>query len=200
MIVVDAAPLIYLSKTGRLNLLKKLYDTVLVPKAVWNEVVTEAHGRPGASEVEKGLEEGWIKTRKVRVSKSLEAEGAEGADAEVIVLAKESDLLLLTNDRALATIARTHGVGVKWLTQAIVEAVDRRVITSKEGRALLRDLVRAGLRVRSEVLAEVVHLLEEAKKEDPVFTGPPVAPKTGKKERISEEHDKYLYGESRRSS
>lgn len=162
MIVVDAAPLIYLSKTGRLQLLRKLYGTVLIPRGVWNEVVTEAHGRPGASELEKGRSEAWIRLEKVSVSRALQPEGAEGADGEVITLAEGRRLPLLTNDRALASIARTHGVRVKWLTQAIVEAVDKGVITSREGRALLRDLVRAGLRVRSEVLAEIVHLLEKA--------------------------------------
>ena len=62
MIVADAAPLIYLSKTGKLDLLKKLYGTVLVPGGVWDEVVTRAQGRPGASELEKAREQGWVKT------------------------------------------------------------------------------------------------------------------------------------------
>lgn len=40
--------------------------------------------------------------------------------------------------------------------------------------------------------------LREAWKQDPIFIRPPVAPKTGKKERTSEEHDKYLYGKTPR--
>ena len=50
---------------------------------------------------------------------------------------------------------------VIWLTQAILEAVEKEVISPREGRMILKELVRAGLRVRSEVLAEVVHMLEE---------------------------------------
>jgi predicted nucleic acid-binding protein len=80
-------------------------------------------------------------------------------DAEVIALAKKMSLPLLTNDRALATIARTAGVEVKWLTKAVIEASRTRILSTREARSLLRDLVRAELRIRSEVLAEAVHMI-----------------------------------------
>lgn len=161
MIVVDAAPIIYLSRINRLDLLRKLYTRVLLPQGVWDEVVTEARGRPGASEVENGAREGWIRTEKIVVARSLEAEGAVGADLEVVALAKKMKIAMLTNDRSLAIIARTHGVEVKWLTQAIIEGVRKKIITTSEARMLLRDMVRTGLRIRSEVLAEVIHQIEE---------------------------------------
>ncbi len=161
MIVADASPLIHLSKIGKLLLLKQIYGTVLIPKGVWDEIVTEARGRPGSGEVEKGVKDGWVKTVKVSVSRVLEAEGAVGADAEVVALAREKNLRLLTNDRVLAAIARTHGVRVEWLTQTLVKAVRAKTMSPGEGRALLRDLVSTGLRVRSDVLAELIHLMEE---------------------------------------
>jgi uncharacterized protein len=162
LIVADSSPLKHLSKIGRLELLRKVYGTILIPRGVWEEVVTEGQGRPGGSEVEKGVEEGWIRTGRVSVSRRLMAEGAEGADGEVIAMARERKVPLLTNDRPLAAIARARGVRVVWLTQALVEAVEKRVLSAREGRVVLRELVGAGLRVRSEVLTEVVHLLEQA--------------------------------------
>lgn len=161
MIVVDAAPLIYYSRIARLELLRKLYGKLVIPQAVWDEVVTNAQGRPGAGEVEKGVREGWINTVKAPPVKILEAEGAVGADAEVIALAQKMKLPLLTNDRIVALIAKTHGVKTKWLTQTVIEAVHDKIITTVEARKILRDLVRAGLRVRSEVLTEVIHALEK---------------------------------------
>jgi hypothetical protein len=70
-------------------------------------------------------------------------------------------LPLLTNDRALATIAPTAGVEAKWLTQAVIEASRTRILSTREAHSLLRDLVRAGLRIRSEVLAEAMHMIED---------------------------------------
>jgi predicted nucleic acid-binding protein len=167
LIVADASPLIHLSKIGRLGLLKRLYRTTLIPNGVWDEVVTQAKGRPGASEVERGHAEGWIKTVRVVNPKALETEGAFGADGEVIALAEKRQIPLLLNDRAVAAIARTHGVRVVWLTRALIEAVEKNVLSSEEASLILRELVRAGLRVRSEVLAEVFHLIEDRGKKKP---------------------------------
>ena len=161
MIVVDAAPLIYLSKIGRLELLRKLYGKIVIPQGVWDEVVTEAQGRPGAGELERGVREGWIRVEKALPLKSLLAERLEPADAEAVGLAKKIGGPLLTNDRVLVMIARTSGIEAKWLTQAIVEASRKGTIRPVEARSLLRDLVRAGLRIRSEVLAEAIHLIGE---------------------------------------
>ncbi len=161
MIVVDAAPLIYLSKIGRLELLRKLYGKIVLPQGVWDEVVTQAQGRPGAGELERGVREGWIRVEKALPLKSLLAERMEGADAEAVALAKKMRVPLLTNDRVLVMIARTSGIEAKWLTQAVVEASRAGTIRPVEARSLLRDLVRAGLRIRSEVLAEAIHLIGE---------------------------------------
>ena len=162
MIAVDSAPLIYLSKTGNLELLKRLYGRILVPRGVWEEVVTQGQGRPGASEVENAHQDGWIRVERVSVPRTVEAEGAEGADGEVITLAKNKKLLVLTNDALVVAIAKTHNVKAKWLTEALIEAVRDKVLSSKEARLILRDLVRSGLRVKSEVLAEVVHMMERS--------------------------------------
>jgi len=80
LILCDAAPLIYLSKVGRLELLKRLYGQVLIPQGVLNEVVTQAAGRPGAIEVRKAVDEGWITVEAASVPSSLRAAGLEGAD------------------------------------------------------------------------------------------------------------------------
>jgi len=146
---------------GRLDLLKKLYGKIMIPQEVWNEVVTKAQGRAGASELETGTREGWIKVERVTLPKRLLDEGAEEVDAEVIALAKKMHLTLLTNDRVLVTIARTTGVEARWLTQAVIEASKAKILSTREARVLLRDLVRAGLRIRSEVLAEAVHMIED---------------------------------------
>ena len=62
----------------------------------------------------------------------------------------------------------------------LVQYAEKQGITLKEA---LREAA------RRLVLSEKVH------PDDPVFTQPPVAPRTGKKERTSIEHDKLLYGD-----
>lgn len=50
-IVGDSSPLISLALIGQLDLLPRLYQRVLIPPAVWNEVTVQGAGLPGAQAV-----------------------------------------------------------------------------------------------------------------------------------------------------
>lgn len=47
--IVNATPLIALALINRLDLLRVLFDEVVVPAEVYNEVVVQGAGKPGAS-------------------------------------------------------------------------------------------------------------------------------------------------------
>jgi hypothetical protein len=49
MVICDSSSLIHLAGIGRLGLLRELYGKLIVPAAVWREVVEEGKGRPGIS-------------------------------------------------------------------------------------------------------------------------------------------------------
>lgn len=49
-VVVNSTPLIALSIIGRLPLLRALFDEVIVPASVYEEIVLQGRGRPGAEE------------------------------------------------------------------------------------------------------------------------------------------------------
>ena len=61
LIISDSSTLIHLASIGRLALLKAFYGQVVVPPAVWREVVEQGKGRAGAGEVEQARQAGWIK-------------------------------------------------------------------------------------------------------------------------------------------
>ena len=50
-VVVNATPLIALALVGQLDLLARLFDEVLVPPAVYHEVVVQGHNYPGAADL-----------------------------------------------------------------------------------------------------------------------------------------------------
>jgi predicted nucleic acid-binding protein len=49
-VVSDSSTLISLAVIGRFSLLQSLYQTILIPPAVWDEVVVQGAERPGANE------------------------------------------------------------------------------------------------------------------------------------------------------
>ncbi len=63
---------------------------------------------------------------------------------------------------------------------------------------LLEEYARRASKSIKEVLREAIKSTIEGKVDprDPIFTLPPSSKRTGKKDRGSEEHDKYLYGEN----
>jgi predicted nucleic acid-binding protein len=50
-VVSDASPLIALIRIGQLDLLCQLYSEIIIPEAVWHEVVVEGADQPGAEVV-----------------------------------------------------------------------------------------------------------------------------------------------------
>ncbi len=61
-VISDASPLVNLARIEALHLLPDLYDTVVLPVAVWDEVVVEGEGKPGAHRVRTAA---WIERRTV---------------------------------------------------------------------------------------------------------------------------------------
>ena len=51
VVIADVGPILALSIVGRLDVLGQLFGKVLVPEAVYGEVVIQGRGRPGALEL-----------------------------------------------------------------------------------------------------------------------------------------------------
>lgn len=99
-VVSNASPLINLARIGKLDLLHQLYGEVTISEVVWQEVVVEGAGQPGAEEVRNST---WIKTRSVRnrqLTLALQQE-LDAGEAEAIVLALEIKAELLLMDERL---------------------------------------------------------------------------------------------------
>ncbi len=62
MIVSNSGPIITFARAGRLDLLKKILKEVIIPEAVWHDVVVRGKTKPGSKEVK---EADWIKRRQV---------------------------------------------------------------------------------------------------------------------------------------
>lgn len=94
IVVSNTSPIVNLAVVGHLDLLQQLYDRVMIPQAVYDEIVVAGTGQPGAVEVKTFA---WIETGKVAdraLVASLQLELDEG-EAEAIALAAklEADLL-----------------------------------------------------------------------------------------------------------
>jgi uncharacterized protein len=140
-IVCDAGPLIALALVDRLQLLPALYQSILVPEAVWREVVDSGFGRTGAAELKNAS---WIEViPSVSVDPFLEAELGRG-ESEVIALAiaRKAALVLLDELMARRVAGQVYGLRVKGSAGLLVQA--RKAGMIPEVRPLLHAMKKRG--------------------------------------------------------
>ena len=87
-VVSNTSPLINLAQIGMLDLLQKLYGEIYVPDAVWQEVVIQGKGQPGATELVKSY---WVHRQSATNIQLVQAlrQDLDSGEAEAIALAMQ---------------------------------------------------------------------------------------------------------------
>jgi len=165
-VISNATPLIYLTKSGSIKLLKKLFESVLIPKEVYEEVVVKGkeEGFSDAIVVEEQIEEGWISIDNLGTDEKLVEHATEldKGETAVIKLAKEKDdPLLLIDDAAGRQIAKSFGLEVKGTLYVILRAYKEGYLTKDQSRDILDEIISAGFRISSEQYSQVLSRLEK---------------------------------------
>lgn len=125
IIVSDTSPITNLAAIGQLDLLRKLYTTIVIPEAVYNEMVAVDKQVPGAVEVQTF---GWIKRQAIANPQSVidlqeNQDGIDLGEAEAIILALEVKAnLLLMDERRGRTLATKYGLNVTGLLGVLLQA------------------------------------------------------------------------------
>ncbi|NEP11964.1 MAG: DUF3368 domain-containing protein [Symploca sp. SIO2C1] len=110
IVVSDTSPITNLSAVGALELLHQLYDRVIIPQAVYDEMASLGYQVPGTVEVQT-LD--WIENRTVENRLGVEElrVDLDMGEAEAIILALELDAdLLLLDERRGRRVALELGV------------------------------------------------------------------------------------------
>ena len=161
LVVADAGPLIYLSVLQKLELLAELHGRVVVPGAVWREVVEVGAGLPGSAEVAAAT---WIEVRQIDESAALVVALREHLDlgeasAIGFGVAEGADLLLIDERRGRHAATRlglkgrgTLGVLVQAKRAGLIDAVGPH----------LQRLASSGFRLTDALTAAVLRQVGEA--------------------------------------
>ncbi|WP_339134930.1 MAG: hypothetical protein WGN25_16635 [Candidatus Electrothrix sp. GW3-4] len=144
IVIADSSCLIGLCKIDKLFILEKIFKNILIPEAVYHEVVIKGKGRPGAEEVKNS---DWIERRKAKnrlAVKALRMSLGPG-ESEAIILAEEckADFLIFDDLKARQT-AEELGLSVVGTVAVLKKAWGKNMIESFE--AALTDLDNAGFR------------------------------------------------------
>lgn len=137
-VVSNASPLVNLARIGQLTLLPQLFGQVLIPDAVWQEVVEDGRGQPGADEIRMAA---WIERMTVSNRQLVHSlrQDLDPGEAEAIALAVEIEADWLLMDERLGRETAAHfGLRYAGLISILSEARERGIV--QELRPLLNQL------------------------------------------------------------
>lgn len=154
-IVSNASPLIGIARIDKLDLLRELYGELVIPEAVWHEVVVRGAGQPGAEQIKAS---GWINQAHVenRTLVQVLSQDLDVGEAESIALALEVQAEILLMDERLGRETADH-LGLRYIgvIGILVQAKHKGLIDRIEpSLKALRDL--AGFRVSDELYMRVL--------------------------------------------
>jgi predicted nucleic acid-binding protein len=146
-IVVNATPLISLALLDRLSLLKQMFEEVIVPLTVYEEVVIHGARRPG-SEALAAAE--WLTVMSADVSVSIEPLllGLDAGELEVLLLARQiRPNWVIVDERLARRVAFALSLPVKGTLGILLAAVLAGLLSKQDALDDLHKLVERGIRI-----------------------------------------------------
>ena len=160
IIVSNTSPLSNLATVGQINLLQKLYQTVLIPAAVYHELLDERAGEIVVKAVQSAI---WLKIQAVQNQELVTKLRSiiNVGEAEAIALAVEVNAnLLLIDERLGRQVATDQGLKITGLLGVLLSAKQKGLITTV--KPVIDDLItHANFRVSRQLYLEVLKAANE---------------------------------------
>ena len=161
IVVADAGPLIGMSRIGHISLPQSLYNSIIIPPRVYEEIEVSSK-KPGARAVSEAINEGWIKI----VELKRESDSAllrlmvDTGEAESIQLALEQDAgLLIIDDKKGRKIARSRGIRVIGTGGILIYAKKAGLLGKVS--PVLKELASVGYRLSPALCKRIIELADE---------------------------------------
>ncbi|MEA1866000.1 MAG: hypothetical protein U9N46_12590 [Euryarchaeota archaeon] len=148
IVVSNSGPLIHLARIGRLNRLRELFGTVIIPVDVKIEVVDRGkeEGAADAFLIESEIRAGWIVIDEINTNNSIkeiaESAGIEIGETAAIMLARRKNCTILLDDLAARRFAIGLGLEVAGSIGVLIRSAKIRRLSKSEALDSLGRLAR----------------------------------------------------------
>jgi hypothetical protein len=168
-IVSNTSPLIWLSKAGRITLLKKLFSEVIIPEEVCKEAVERGlhEGFSDAFAIKECIDQGWIKIselneREIKLCEKIMEHAFEIhlGEAQAIILARKIGALLLIDESSGRAFAETLGLKVRGTLYVVMKALREELVNRIEAKEMMLTLVGKGFRIEPKLLARILREID----------------------------------------
>ncbi|HIO93201.1 MAG TPA: hypothetical protein EYG68_10225 [Leucothrix mucor] len=148
IVISDAGPLIALARIDALFILQKLFSTIQIPEAVYQECI--AKEAVDSQRIQQAIDEGWINPVSVTVKQSFPVSlGAGEIEAMQLALDNEATLLIM-DDRLARRQAMVLELNYIGIIRVLYLAEQKLLINNAE--VLVQQMVKTGYRVSLQLL------------------------------------------------
>ena len=135
IIVYDTTQIITLSKIERLDLLQKLFENIIIPRAVYDELTLNVRFQEEAKVINDAE---YIKVVEVEDSRAVKllqrATGLDLGESEAIIYTDSyKDGLLLIDETKGRKVAKQMGISIMGTVGILMAAYDEKFISSYKG-------------------------------------------------------------------
>ncbi len=165
--VIDSSSLIFAFELEEIKeLLKTKYDSLLLPKTVYDEVVYTGKklGKEEVNQIEDEIKKGFLKIQKS--DELIEVEHLGKGELEAISLARHEDLPLIMDDKKARIIGVSVGLKVFPVSSFILWGAKEGHLTTKRSKEILNELVKAGYWLKSDVYLSLIEVIESPNQEE----------------------------------
>ncbi|MCX6768011.1 MAG: hypothetical protein NTY90_04780 [Candidatus Micrarchaeota archaeon] len=152
---------------GLPELLRKRYSRVIVPQAVFANVVEAGRGlgKPHVVDLEKDFAKGFFERKSAPrgVSEALVAEGLGAGEAEAVALAKEVEAdELLVDEKPARKIAVRLGIHSMPLAALIIAGAQKKAVSRENAKKMLEELLAKNYRISAAHYISIIEMVDEA--------------------------------------
>lgn len=159
IVVSDTTPIISLLKANQLELLERLYGRVLIPRAVYGELVENSRYKNEAETI-KTMDS--LKTMEVENVKSVNilraVTGLDAGESEALIMYDEQKAeLLLMDERKGRSIAKQLGIRHIGTAGILMLAYDKNMIQAEKVKGCIDSMLINGIRLDKKVCNMVMN-------------------------------------------
>ncbi|MBX5321274.1 MAG: DUF3368 domain-containing protein [Candidatus Bathyarchaeia archaeon] len=166
-LVFNSTPLIYITKIGLSRIFEELKGEKFTSPSVKREVVDKGKrkGLADAIILEKLFQKDIFKVVKPRnvgfFETLLQTKGLHVTDAEVLATAKERGGKAIIDDEVARKTAKIYGIPYAGTPYVLVKAISQGLITKREAKQAINDMISAGWRCSVETYAKIIENIEK---------------------------------------
>ncbi|PMB75256.1 MAG: DUF3368 domain-containing protein [Candidatus Bathyarchaeota archaeon] len=166
-LVFNSTPLIYITKIGLSRVFEELKGEKFTSPSVKREVVDKGKrkGLADAIILEKLFQKDIFKVVKPRnavfLETLLQTKGLHVTDAEVLATAKERGGKAIIDDEVARKTAKIYGIPYAGTPYVLVKAISQGLITKREAKQAINDMISAGWRCSVETYAKIIENIEK---------------------------------------